>query len=328
MERRAIGSSATERTGTFGQPLTRHSALPRLKRLYWPFADDGGPVEVGDTELSLGCATAGPAQPILKWAGGKRALAGELLRLAPARFGTYYEPFLGGGAVFFALGSAPAVIGDANADLIDAYRVVRDDPAGVMAGLDALQPDVLDADFFYTVRSWQPANLPPAQRAARFIFLNKTCYNGLYRVNRRGEFNVPFGRYRQPPQLYQRENLLRAAGLLRRADLRTGDFAGLVAEAGASDFVYLDPPYVPLTPTANFTRYTPGQFRPADQDRLAAVVRDLDARGVFVLLSNSDTPAVRDLYRGFRVTTVYAPRNINSKAGGRQPIAELAIANY
>lgn len=266
--------------------------------------------------------------PLVKWAGGKRSVLPALLALAPPRFRVYYEPFLGGAAFFLALAPASAVIGDANPELVAMYQAIRDYPHEVMAALDRMQPSVLDAASYYAIRSQDPDSLPPAERAARFIYLNKTCYNGLYRVNRKGQFNVPFGRYLQPPPLYERTNLERVALLLQRSELRCGDFEEMLEDAGADDFVYLDPPYVPLSKTANFTAYTSGAFTEADQRRLAAVVHRLTDRGGRVLLSNSDTPLVRDLYAGYDIREVYVPRNINSNAQGRRKIAELAIRNY
>jgi DNA adenine methylase len=252
----------------------------------------------------------------------------QLLPLVPRQYTAYHEPFLGGGTFFLALAPRRAVLADANHELMEMYAVVRDEPRGLMAALDAMQPHALDEAYFYTTRGQDPKQLSPVARAARFIYLNKTCYNGLYRVNRKGEFNVPFGRYAQPPRLYDRENLLLVARLLKRAELRCVDFEAALADAAAGDFVYLDPPYMPLTATANFTKYTSGAFGIEDQRRLAGVVRDLDRRGCGVLLSNSDTPLIRELYAGLRLDVVYAPRNINSDARGRSRIAELAIRNY
>lgn len=268
------------------------------------------------------------AYPVIKWAGGKRQLLTQLLRLTPAITGTYFEPFLGGGAMFFATAPHRAVLNDANADLVQMYAAIRDDAAGVMRALDAMLPFVQDEAFYYSVRSRDGSSLSATERAARLIFLNKTCYNGLYRVNRKGQFNVPFGRYAQPPGLYSRDNLLAVAGMLQRADLMCGDFEEALAGAGAGDFVYLDPPYVPLSRTANFTKYTAGSFDEAAQRRLAEVFRDLDRRGCNVLLSNSDHPLVRDLYAGFVLDQVYAARNVNSDPAARGKIAELAVHNY
>lgn len=269
------------------------------------------------------------ADPVIKWAGGKRGLRRELLALIPSDINTYFEPFLGGASLFLALAPQGAVLNDANRELIDLYRLVGQDPSSVMAELDELQPHVLDRDFYYAMRSESPATLPPARRAARFIFLNKTCYNGLYRVNAAGQFNVPFGRYAKSPALYNRENFIRVAALLRAAKLSDGDFVSALKSAGEGDFVYFDPPYVPLTPTASFTRYTADSFGEKDQRRLAESIHNLAERGCRFLLSNSDTPLVRQLYPPpYRISEVHAPRNINSNAARRQKISELAIRNY
>ena len=268
------------------------------------------------------------AEPVVKWAGGKRGLRRELLGLRPNKYSAYFEPFLGGGAFFLALAPARAVLNDANAELIEVYRALRDIPESVMEELDLMQPSVLDEDFYYDLRATSPGSLPLARRAARLIFLNKTCYNGLYRVNRAGEFNVPFGRYAKPPALYNRANLLRVTELLKQAELKSVDFSAALADAHRGDFAYLDPPYVPLSHTASFTRYTKGAFDEQDQRRLADAVHDLVGRGCNVLLSNSDTSLVRELYSAYWIDVVYAPRNINSDAGGRQKIRELAIHNY
>jgi DNA adenine methylase len=271
----------------------------------------------------------------VKWAGGKAQLVPRFRQVfpparggpesRPAGFERYFEPFLGGGAVYLALRPARAVLSDLNADLMNAWRVVRDDPEALMAALDA---HVYDRAHYYRVRALEPEALDPVQRAARFIYLNKTCYNGLYRVNSRGRFNVPFGRYPRPPKLYDRANLLAISRLLRDAELLCAPFEEGTEGAGPGDFVYLDPPYDPLSPTANFTGYTEGNFTREDQRRLAAHVRDLDRRGCLVAVSNSDTPEIRELYRGFHIETVRMPRNINCKPDGRAPVHELLITNF
>jgi DNA adenine methylase len=276
-------------------------------------------------------AGAEPAGPIVKWAGGKRGLLEQLRPLAPAAFNTYYEPFLGGAAMFLSLQPdtpLQAVLGDANDDLMAVYRTVRDDLEAVIARLDGMQPHVLEQDYYYALRAQDAPQLSAVERSARFIFLNKTCYNGLYRVNRAGRFNVPFGRYARPPMLYDRDNLQRVSRRLQAAKLECGDFAATLDAAGADDFAYLDPPYAPSTSTANFTKYTHASFTARDQQRLAEVVRDLTRRNCRVLLSNSDTPLVRDLYAGYHVEVVHAARNINSDINGRSKVRELAILNY
>jgi DNA adenine methylase len=270
------------------------------------------------------------ALPVVKWAGGKRSIIPDLLRFVPRGYNNYYEPFLGGAAFFLALTPRPshAVLADANGDLIDMYRAVRDEPDAVMEALERRDPYVQDADYFYRERRVQPSTLTLPERAARFIYLNKTCYNGLYRVNKAGQFNVPFGRYTTKPMLYQRANIERVSKLLKGADLHCDDFETVLTDVQCGDFVYVDPPYVPLTETANFTKYTSGSFGSADQRRLADAVRRLHDRGCKILISNSDTPLVRELYAGFEMHTVYAPRQINSDVTGRKRIAELVIRTY
>jgi DNA adenine methylase len=267
------------------------------------------------------------ALPLLTWAGGKRALLHDLLRYVPATLPRYFEPFAGGATLFFNLAPQRAVLADANAQLISLYEVVRDQPEALIRALDVLQPHVLDAEFYYKLRARPTDTLDPVQRAARLIYLNKTCYNGLYRENRRGQFNVPFGRYHRPPALYNPDNLRAAATVLARATLLCADFEQAVAGAEPGDFVYFDPPYVPLNATASFTRYTRASFGEREQRRLADVFRALAERGCRVLLSNSDTPLVRALYAGFPCEVVRASRNINSRADGRAQIAELLVSN-
>ena len=269
--------------------------------------------------------------PVIKWAGGKRSLAPLLTRMAPSNIRSYYEPFVGSGALFFSLGTAKytdAIISDINRSLIDLYVAIRDEPDSVMAALDILQPHVLNKDRYYQIRGTNECQLTLTQRAARFIYLNKAGYNGLYRVNRAGEFNVPFGRHPAAPRLYEPRNLLRVSKRLQMARLVCGDFDQTLADAGTGDFAYLDPPYAPLTSTANFTSYTNTSFTKDDQIRLATAVHALTEKGTRVLLSNSDVPLVRDLYKDYNLTVLYAARRINSDSGGRGKITELSIRNY
>jgi DNA adenine methylase len=263
--------------------------------------------------------------PFLKWAGGKRQILPDILRRLPERCETYHEPFLGGGAVFFALAARGAfrraVLGDRNADLIDAYLGVRDDVERVITRL-ARMPH--DRSFYERLRALDPRKLSGAQRAARIIYLNRTCYNGLYRVNRAGQFNVPFGRY-ENPRILDRENLRAASRALRGAALGAGDFEAVLARARPGDVVYFDPPYVPLSATASFTAYDREAFGPDEQRRLARVLEALRRRGVYAVLSNSDVRVTRALYRGFPLETVRVRRAINSRADRRGPISELLV---
>jgi DNA adenine methylase len=268
---------------------------------------------------------AGAAAPILKWAGGKGQLLPELLRRVPAKFGTYHEPFVGGGALYFALWSLGrvrrAVLSDVNADLIGTYEAVRDDVEAVIAALRAHRNE---ASYFYEVRALDPAALTPAERAARVIYLNKTCFNGLYRVNSRGLFNVPFGD-NPGATICDGEGLRAASRALGDADLRCESFDTVAARAKRGDFVYFDPPYQPLSKTAYFTAYARDGFGEAEQRRLAEVFGRLGRRGVHVLLSNSDAPFTRRLYASFRHDVVDARRAINSKGTRRGKIAELIV---
>jgi DNA adenine methylase len=265
------------------------------------------------------------AVPFVKWAGGKSSLLPQILPRIPERFGTYYEPFVGGGAVFFAVRPLRAVLADINAELIDAYLEVRDDPAGLMRTLDRYR---YDRETYYRVRALQPATLSRQERAARFLYLNRTCYNGLYRVNRRGEFNVPMGRYPHPRRLYDPAVIWAASAALAHAEIRCASFEETLLSARAGDFVYLDPPYWPLDVTSSFTRYSQLGFTASDQQWLKAQVDRLTERGCRVLLSNSDTPFTRWLYAEYRIEQVHAPRPINADPTGRGSIPEILVRNY
>jgi len=263
-------------------------------------------------------------RPFLKWAGGKGQLLEQYGPLFAQRFKRYHEPFVGGGAVFFHLRPARAALSDYNTELIGCFQAVRDDVCGV---IDALRKHVYERDHFYAVRALDPATLPPAERAARTIYLNRSCFNGLYRVNAQGRFNVPFGRYTNP-RLVDAPNLGACACALRRVRLDCSSFTGVLERAKRGDFVYLDPPYNPTSKTASFTGYSAGGFGPDKQRELARVYAELDRRGILVMLSNSDTPLVRELYGGLRIVEVRAARAINSKGSRRGAVTELVILNY
>lgn len=278
------------------------------------------------------------AGPFLKWAGGKSQLLAQYAPFFPAeRPARYFEPFVGSGAVFFYLRgrdfAGNYTLWDINPELINVYQAVRDEVEVVIT----LLADHRDAHaaggrgHYYAVRAMDrhpgwPESLPPAARAARMIYLNKTCYNGLWRVNSRGHFNVPPGRYRRPPIL-DTGRLRAAAAALQGVDLAVHDFRAVLDEARPGDFVYFDPPYVPLSQTASFTSYAREDFGESDQRALADVFRALDRHGVRVMLSNADAPLVHELYRGFRIEIVQARRAINSRAARRGPISEVVILN-
>jgi DNA adenine methylase len=269
-----------------------------------------------------------PSGPIVKWAGGKGKLLGTLMASMPARFGRYFEPFLGGGALFFRVSPERAVLADRNDDLMNLYRCVAWKVDAVIQRLEAHRAEHSE-DHYYAVRDrWnaEPRAQSAVERAAAFLYLNKTCYNGLFRVNQKGHFNVPMGRYTEP-RICDREQLRAASQVLRGAELNTGNFADQVADARAGDFVYFDPPYDPVSRTASFTSYTASSFGPDEQRELATVVRDLTRRGVHVMVSSSDTPFIRRLYRGLDIAQVAVARAINSRASARGAVNELIITN-
>ncbi len=275
------------------------------------------------------------ASPFVKWAGGKSQLLKQYEPYFPATpMRGYYEPFVGSGAVFFHIRTRNLFeryhLSEANEELINCYKVVRDRVDELIHWLDVHQRHH-GKDYYYVVRNWdrEPdwSKTPPARRAARMIYLNKTCYNGLWRVNSKGHFNVPIGRYRNPTILDE-PGLRAASHALQGVSLTVSDFEGVLRLAGRGDFVYFDPPYYPLTETANFTSYAANSFGAYEHRKLALVFAELDHKGCQVMLSNSDTPFVRELYRDFRIETVQARRAINSKPQKRGKISELLVLNY
>jgi DNA adenine methylase len=265
----------------------------------------------------------GRIKPILKWAGGKSGLMSQLTPLFPKTYRKYFEPFIGGGAVFFSLDfSGLSFINDLNTELIDLYETVRDEPQKLMTALDALSKQYCE-DFYYQLRSTKPDTR--VDRAARTIFLNKTGFNGLYRQNSKGEFNVPFGKRIQCPALYDRDNFLRASSLLQRATLSSIDFEELINQAGAGDFVYCDPPYEPLSRTSSFNAYHGSGFSHDDQRRLKDACIRAQQRGAFVVISNSAADFIKELYSDCQLTYIAARRAINSKGSSRGAIDEVAV---
>jgi DNA adenine methylase len=269
-----------------------------------------------------------PAGPFLKWAGGKKQLLPVILPHLRSRIRTYFEPFVGGGAVFFALAEARrferAVISDKNPHLVGLYRVVRDDVAGLEARLRPHAERATDPDWFYHVRAWDPEQLDPVERAARLLYLNRTCFNGLYRVNRKGEFNVPFGRYKNP-RVLDAAKLRAASRALAGVEIRCQDFSAVAEDVAPGDAVYFDPPYAPVSSTASFTSYHADAFGPRDQEALVAVYREVWHRGARAVLSNSDCELTRRLYAGLDVEVVRASRAINSAGHRRGPVNELLV---
>ena len=271
-------------------------------------------------------------KPLVKWAGGKRQLLPHIHAALPAEAPRrFYEPFIGGGAVLFSLEPARAQVNDLNGELINLYEVVRDVVDELIAEL-AGYPN--EAEFFYALRAADRdaqrfATLSPVERAARTLYLNRTCYNGLYRVNAAGQFNAPFGRYKNPTICD--EGTLRAVHRYfadNDVAFSQGDFAAAVAEAREGDFVYFDPPYDPVNVTSSFTGYQKGGFDRAEQERLKEVCDDLDRRGVKFLLSNSATDFIRELYADYEVGIVGATRAINSVGSRRGKVDEVLVRNY
>lgn len=266
------------------------------------------------------------ARPLIKWVGGKTQLLPEILKRIPAKFNTYYEPFIGGGAVFFALAAEgrfkEAVISDVNPELVALYRGVRDDVEGVIGLLQACP---YSKEKFLELRAIDTEGLSDIVRAARFIYLNKTCFNGLWRVNKAGRFNVPFGKFAKPPTICDETNLRACAKALKNVTITLGDYREVSSNAEEGDVVYFDPPYIPLNATSSFTSYAADGFGMMDQCTLANHFHALRDRGVLTLLSNSDCPASRELYHDFVIHTVSARRNINSKASGRGAITEVLV---
>src|SRR4051812_9870692 len=261
------------------------------------------------------------ARPVLKWAGGKQALAERLIRFFPVEFSRYYEPFLGGASVLLALQPDRAVIGDLNDWLLDTYDAIRTDHLAVARHLDGM---VNTKEEFERIRAIPPETLDLCRRAAHLIYLNKTCFRGLFRVNKKDQFNVPYGAYDR--RYYDPENLGAVANCLRGVEIRRTDFESCLADATADDFVYMDPPYYKQGGYSDFDRYTRWKFREDDQVRLAAVCRELDGRGVRWAVSNSDTPFVRALFEGYAMHPVANRREINLNSRGRD-IDELLITN-
>jgi DNA adenine methylase len=272
--------------------------------------------------------------PFLKWAGGKTQLLKQYERFFVHSYNRYYEPFLGSGAVFLHLRPSQATLNDSNPCLVAAYRHIQHQLDDLLARLHVLRrdyhalPPTEQENVYYQLRARYNA-LPTGtlEKTALLIVLNKTGYNGLYRENASGAFNVPFGRY-DNPAIFRAENLRAVSRALQSACLLHTGFEEAVATARPGDFVYFDPPYVPVSKTASFTSYTRGDFGPEMHTRLAAIAWQLARRGVQVMLSNSDTPLVRDLYHGFHQHQVRASRAINSDPGARGKINELVITSY
>jgi DNA adenine methylase len=275
--------------------------------------------------MSTGMQQTISPRPFLKWAGGKGKLIQQYIPYFPKSFKSYYEPFLGGGAIFFYLNPHSAVLTDINPELVNAYRCVRDKVEELISALEEHQLRHCK-DYYYQVRQDQcTTNI---EKAARLIYLNKTCFNGLYRENSKGEFNVPIGKYKNPKIC--NPALLRSVSVaLQNAQITVRAFEDILEHASNwDDFVYFDPPYYPLSPTSNFTAYSRYSFSQDDQIRLKYVFAELAERGVKVMLSNSDCEFIRELYRDFNISSITASRLINSNGTKRGKITEVLITSY
>lgn len=262
-----------------------------------------------------------PATPIFKWPGGKRALLSQLLPFVPAKFGTYFEPFAGGAALFFALAPERAVVSDLCRPLMNAYCVVKND---VEALIGCASNYNYSRELFDEVRARNFDEGSVVERAADFLFANKTSFNGLFRVNTKGQYNTPFGKYTNPT-ICDADALRQASQRLQETALLCGDFADAVVAAEAGDLVYFNPPYDPRSSTSSFTKYNAKGFPWSEHVRLHEVALELRAKGVHVILSNADTPAVHELYKDFNIEAVHARRAINSNARKRGPVTELIV---
>jgi DNA adenine methylase len=283
--------------------------------------------------MSTKTITKKDAKPFLKWAGGKRQLLSQYDKYFPKDFNTYFEPFVGGGAVFFHLLPRKAHLNDVNKDLINAYRAIKDDLGELTTILKELEEDYLEKgksgrkEFFYSMRDqYNLLRNDDIERVALLFFLNKTCFNGMYRVNNSGEFNVPHGRYKNPTILDE-ENLESVSASLKKTKFTSVDFEKTVKDAKKGDFVYFDPPYDPVKDDS-FTDYSKGGFGKEDQIRLRDTFAKLDERGCLVMLSNSYTDFIKDIYDDYRIETVKASRCINSDATKRGQVNEVLIFNY
>ncbi|MBD2537924.1 DNA adenine methylase [Coleofasciculus sp. FACHB-SPT36] len=265
------------------------------------------------------------ARPFLKWAGGKSQLIQQYIPYFPPKFTTYYEPFLGGGALFFHLLPKVSILTDINGELVNVFRCVRDEVEPLIEFLHQHQMNH-SKEYYYCVRLMQPST--PLERASRFIYLNKTCFNGLYRENSKGQFNVPIGKYKNP-KICNPALLRSVSAALQSALIDVQPFEAVLQSAeNAEDFVFFDPPYYPLSPTSNFTAYSRHSFNEADQIRLRDVFVELAKRGVKVMLSNSDCLFIREIYSNFNIYEISASRMINSNARKRGKISELLITSY
>lgn len=270
--------------------------------------------------------------PILKWVGGKKQLLSEITPLIPKKITTYVEPFIGGGAVLFNLQPKKAIINDLNKELINTYKVVKKSPRELLELLKIHDKNNCE-DYFYEIRALDRTNnfknMNNIEKAARVIYLNKTCFNGLYRVNKTGKFNSPYGKYKNP-------NIINESALLAMSDyfnnnnikIIQGDYKNALKDLKKNSFVYFDPPYMPISTSSSFTNYTKTSFNEKEQIELKKECDKLNNKGIKFMLSNSDHPLIRELYKDFDIRIIKAKRSINSKGDSRGKINEILVKNY
>jgi len=268
-------------------------------------------------------------KPFIKWVGGKRQLIKEIKSYMPKSYNRYIEPFIGGGALYFELKPEDAIINDYNPELTNLYQVIKDKPDEL---IDDLATHINTSEYYYYLRALDRdvelyRDLTSVQKASRFIFLNKTGFNGLYRVNKQGQCNVPYGRYVNP-KILDEQNILSCSQQLSTTTIKTGDFENIKEFVKEGDFVYFDPPYVPLNATSSFTGYTDKGFDDDMQFRLKELCDYIDSIGAYFMLSNSYTEFVLELYKGYDIKTVQANRALNCKASGRGKVNEVLVLNY
>lgn len=274
------------------------------------------------------------AKPFLKWVGGKGQLLTQFQSLFPKKYNSYFEPFIGGGAVFFSINPQKAHINDINKTLVQTYTHIKNDVEKLIKSLAKLEKEFLAKDtearkeFYYSIREkYNSLSHEDFKKSLYFLFFNKTAFNGVYRENSKGGFNVPMGSYKNP-KIVDEENLREVSKMLSNTKITSGSFVDAVKNAKAGDFVYFDPPYHPLSETSSFTSYSKDSFSKDDQIKLQDLFVELDKRGVYVMLSNSSAPFIQEIYSGYKQIPVYASRMINSKADKRGKISEVVIINY
>lgn len=275
------------------------------------------------------------ARPFLKWVGGKGRVIPQLEKFFPETYNNFYEPFVGGGAVFFDLNIKKATINDINANLIGLYINIRDNLEPLIGLLTDLQSQYHDLDetaqkdLFYQLRDEYNSikDTTSLRKSSLLVFLNKTCFNGMYRENQSGEYNVPFGKHRKPT-ICDDTNLRYVSKTLQNTSILSGSYINAVKDAKNGDFIYLDPPYYPLNSTSSFTSYSEGDFVEQDQVNLKELVDDLTKRGCKVMVSNSYVPFIRNLYKDYRQEVIHVGRAINAVGSGRGKIKEIVILNY